>query len=301
MNILVADDDRESRISIGKMLQKLGNDVLLAIDGDEAWQHYQNNDVDIVILDWMLPIMDGIQLSKRIRELDSESAKHCFILMGSSKHEKQDIMKALEAGVDDFISKPYDLELLESRLTIAGRCITARENIEAQNAPGSLDVVDTLLQEHKVMMRIAGIFEVVSHGIEEEQLPPKILEWCRSAAFLLISKLHHTKEYRYMDVFVERALNELGSQNSVFDHSSFTKIEEEHKRMEKLLFEFKKEIREYAIEKKGAAEKLMQTIDSYVLLLRSHVAREENVFFPFSKLYLAEKDMQQLPIEFDRI
>jgi two-component system, NtrC family, sensor kinase len=121
MKILVVDDDRITPVMLKKILTTTGNEVVSANDGREAWAYCQNNNVSIVVTDWIMPEMDGLELCRRIRS--AETGYYTYIIVLSGKGEKDDQVKILEAGADDFIVKPFSAKELMARIATGERII----------------------------------------------------------------------------------------------------------------------------------------------------------------------------------
>jgi sigma-B regulation protein RsbU (phosphoserine phosphatase) len=131
MNILIADDNLPSRVLLAKLLSKLGYSVTMASDGKEAWEIIQKSNINFVITDWIMPVMDGLELCKRIRNADL--SHYVYIVILTSKEEKSEMIEGLEAGADDFIVKPYDKDELFVKIRIGERIIQLEKSKEEQN------------------------------------------------------------------------------------------------------------------------------------------------------------------------
>lgn len=119
MRILIAEDDATTRVYLAGFLKKRGHDVTEAEDGDEAWEALRaRNAPGMAIIDWMMPKMDGLELVRKVRGLESDVPT--YIIMLSAKREKSDIIAGLAAGADDYIIKPFDSGELGARIE-AGR------------------------------------------------------------------------------------------------------------------------------------------------------------------------------------
>lgn len=115
MQILVADDERSLRLILSKALRKWGYDTVEAENGEEAFSILNlENPPMIVILDWMMPKMNGIEVLRKIRAEDREIP--FYIIMLTSKNEKADIIEGLNEGADDYLAKPFDLGELRARI-----------------------------------------------------------------------------------------------------------------------------------------------------------------------------------------
>lgn len=127
MKILIADDDTTFRLILTGKLMKLGYEVLAMEDGLQAWNAFQAEYVPIVITDWMMPVMDGLALSRAIRAKPHE--KYTYVIMLASKGGKENFLEAMKAGVDDFIPKPPDDEELAARLLVAQRIVGVQNHV----------------------------------------------------------------------------------------------------------------------------------------------------------------------------
>lgn len=121
MKILIADDELISRRLLAAALGQMGHEVLSTADGNEAWDVLQREEVSLVIADWMMAGMDGPALVKRIRATDFEH--YIYFILLTSRAEKQDVVTGLEAGADDYITKPFDRAELTVRINCGRRVI----------------------------------------------------------------------------------------------------------------------------------------------------------------------------------
>lgn len=116
MKILVAEDSKADRILLERILARAGYDVVSADSSDTALEVYRAGGIDIALLDWMLPSTGGLTLIKDIREVDLNAQRYCIAIIVTAKARKEDAIRALESGADDFISKPVDEALLLTKL-----------------------------------------------------------------------------------------------------------------------------------------------------------------------------------------
>ena len=132
MNVLLADDDPTMRLLLSRMLESGGHVVATAAaDGQEAWDAYVAAPTPLLILDWEMPKLDGLELCRRIRS--SERGDEAFILVITARDKTEDLTAVLDAGADDYMSKPVTPDNLLARLRIAERGIAvnaARRNAE---------------------------------------------------------------------------------------------------------------------------------------------------------------------------
>jgi len=149
MSILVADDDVSSRCMLEAVLKKLGYAVKLAVDGSDALaQLEKENSPDLVILDWIMPGMDGIEVCRRYRELHPDIAKYIIIL--TAKDSKSDTVEGLVAGANDYITKPFNNSELIARLNAGRRFLDMRKKVteqaqELREARGHIQQLQSLL------------------------------------------------------------------------------------------------------------------------------------------------------------
>ncbi len=121
MKVLVADDSPITRRLLEAFLKQWGYDVVMVADGLEAWEILQREDAPrLAILDWVMPGMTGLEICRRIRA--EQGRQYTYILLVTSKGEKADLIQGLEAGADDYLTKPVDQHELKVRLA-AGRRI----------------------------------------------------------------------------------------------------------------------------------------------------------------------------------
>jgi len=128
MKILIADDDSISRRLLEAFLCDWGYQVQVTMDGGEAWDEIQKQEApSLVISEWMMPNMDGLELCGNIRKM--ERSDYTYFIILTSKGRKEDIIKGLEAGADDFLIKPFDKEELKCRVRIGERIINLEQRI----------------------------------------------------------------------------------------------------------------------------------------------------------------------------
>jgi len=138
VKILVAEDDPVSRRLLEVTLSKWGYEVVACADGQAAWDVLKAPDTpQLVILDWMMPHMDGLQVCRNVRNADERPAEpYVYIILLTAKSQKTDMVIGLEAGADDYLTKPFDAQELRMRLR-AGRRI--------------LDLLDELVRAREIM------------------------------------------------------------------------------------------------------------------------------------------------------
>jgi len=130
MDILIAEDDFISRKLLINILEELGHVVTVASDGEEAWAAYKAQPSRLLITDWLMPRLDGVELVQRIRA-DDQSDYTYVILLTANIGQRENYFKAMKAGVDDFLTKPLDRLELEIRLQVAERILKASSHIQS--------------------------------------------------------------------------------------------------------------------------------------------------------------------------
>jgi len=128
MRILVAEDCELYRLQIEKILSKLGYEVVMAEDGQEAWRILQEqNSPRLAILDWLMPGMEGIEICRKLR--DDPESPYRYVLLLTARDSKKDIVEGLESGADDYLTKPFHLEELKARLRVGERIIRLQDKL----------------------------------------------------------------------------------------------------------------------------------------------------------------------------
>ena len=130
MNILIIDDDRTSLGLLEKKIKDLGYEVKTALNGKTAMEELAQKKTELILCNWIMPEMDGLQLCQNIRE--HQSGHYIYFILISDKNSKQDIIRGLKGGVDDYIRKPIDFDELETRIEIGARIIRLNQKLNNQ-------------------------------------------------------------------------------------------------------------------------------------------------------------------------
>jgi DNA-binding response OmpR family regulator len=133
MKVLLAEDDRDSRELLGWVLQKLGYQVVAVENGKEAWDTYRKSRFRLVISDLLMPDVDGFELCRRIRA--HKNSKYTYIIVVTALIGKKDYLEGMEAGADDFVTKPFDPDELKARLRVAERIISFQDQTVEEHLP----------------------------------------------------------------------------------------------------------------------------------------------------------------------
>lgn len=129
--ILVAEDEPISRTVLVKSLEKEGYEVLVKKDGREAWEALQqDDDIQMVILDWKMPYMDGLEVCRLIRQ-HMEKRYH-YVCVLTAREDKDAMLQAFSAGADDYLTKPFDSAELQARLRVGLRLMKLEKTLYRQ-------------------------------------------------------------------------------------------------------------------------------------------------------------------------
>jgi two-component system cell cycle response regulator len=131
MKILIAEDDKASRRILEKNIAEWGYDIVVASNGEEALRSLREGDVRLAILDWMMPGINGIELCRFVRE--DGGPKYVYIIMLTSRDQRQDIVEGLEAGADDYMAKPVNFLELRARIQTGRRIVELEDKLLESN------------------------------------------------------------------------------------------------------------------------------------------------------------------------
>jgi CheY-like chemotaxis protein len=145
MKALIADDDSITRLLLSTALTKLGHEVHEATNGLDAWQAWQADEFPLVISDWIMPDLDGLEFCRRIRA--AQRSEYTCVLLLTSRSGKTNYLEAMAAGVDDFITKPFEKEAFAARIHVAERILGLHAKLRGANAD----------LEHRVQERTAEL------------------------------------------------------------------------------------------------------------------------------------------------
>lgn len=158
MHALVADDDPIAARALRSLVEAAGHTVDSAEDGLRAWELFAERRHALVITDWMMPRLDGTGLCRRIREHDAAHGSYAYVLLVTARSERADRLEALDAGVDDFLSKPLDAVDFKARLRAGERILSYQRSLADANAQ---------LREHQASQRrqAAMLDAALSHSV----------------------------------------------------------------------------------------------------------------------------------------
>ena len=158
LRILAVDDDLVSLKVLERLLVKFGHQVLCARDGNEALQLALETNPQVVIADWMMPGLNGLDVCRSLRRI--ESGRGIFFLLLTGRSEEDRVVEAFDAGVDDFVVKPFNPRILMARLKGGQRVLELREQVEAERHTVRSQVAELGLLTRK--LRTAALTDVLT-------------------------------------------------------------------------------------------------------------------------------------------
>src|SRR5882724_4164161 len=130
-HVLVVDDSAVSRKLVEHALEPAGHTLLFAKSGAEALEMFRRHAPSIVVTDWMMPDFSGLELCQKIRAEDQR--EYTYVIVLSAKSEKDNVVKGLAAGADDYLTKPFDAGELLARIGVGCRTVELHREIDAKN------------------------------------------------------------------------------------------------------------------------------------------------------------------------
>jgi diguanylate cyclase (GGDEF)-like protein len=196
MRVLIAEDDLVSRLILQKTLESRGYKVFAAENGREAWEILQREDLQFIIADWIMPVMDGVTLCREIRASGIHGYVYFILLTGKDK--KEDIIRGLEAGADDYVAKPFERDELKVRVRAGERIIKLEKELSEKNE--KLRLLNVRLET------LAGIDPLMGIGN-------------RRTFYTVIEKVHHRAD-RYTQGYsiIMCDIDNFKSYNDIYGH-----------------------------------------------------------------------------------
>ena len=178
MKVLIADDSPLIRRLIEVAVLDRGHEVIGAEDGSSAWALFEREQPSLVIVDWQMPELDGLEVCRRIRA--SPSARDVFLLVVTGRDEGDDVVNALNAGADDYLFKPFTPSSITARLEIAERRIAANDARWAaeealSNAQWMAGIGQTALAiQHEINNPLAALLSNAQLMLMDDALPADV-------------------------------------------------------------------------------------------------------------------------------
>jgi signal transduction histidine kinase len=182
MKIMIVEDDPVSLALLKKALGKTESTIITAKDGAEAWEMFESEHPRIVLSDWMLPKLSGIEVCHKIRE--SRTPAYIYIIIMTAKDHKEDVLAAFDAGADDYVAKPYDIRELHARVNTGKRLIQLedthqalqkklkkisseliKKNVKLENVVKNLERTQAQMLQSEKMASIGQLAAGVAHEI----------------------------------------------------------------------------------------------------------------------------------------
>jgi len=130
MHILIAEDDFISRRLLKTYLEEMGCQVTATSNGAEAWESFDSAPTRLIVSDWLMPAVDGLEFCRRVRARPDTDYTY-FIMLTANVGQEENYFQAMDAGVDDFLSKPLNRNELNVRLRVAERILKATSRIQS--------------------------------------------------------------------------------------------------------------------------------------------------------------------------
>ncbi len=174
MKILLVDDDILTRRVLQESLARAGHECIVAGDGEAAWTTFLTMQPQVVISDWVMPTMDGLELCRRVR---GYSGAYTYFIILSSLTDKDSVLRGMLAGADDYLRKPPEFADLQVKLIVAARIVSLHQRLTEQKAV--LERLNTVLSTEMRRdpltqlgnrLRLREDFDMLSRRVESEGL-----------------------------------------------------------------------------------------------------------------------------------
>jgi CheY-like chemotaxis protein len=162
MKVLIAEDNPVSRRLLEATLNTFGFEVIIATNGAQAWAVLQSEDPpSLAILDWMMPEMDGVEICRRVRQLPTATPPYLILLTANS--EKTDVVIGLDAGANDYLTKPFDRSELRARIQVGTHVLELQKAL--------VDRVQELEDALSQVKQLQGLLPICSYckKVRDEQ------------------------------------------------------------------------------------------------------------------------------------
>lgn len=186
MRILAIDDDPVAQLLLEAALKSLGHEVSISSGGVDAWERVESKPVRLVVSDWQMPTVDGLELCRRIRARSDREYVY-FILLTQHSATDENYQAALEAGVDDFLTKPINLRELKLRLHVAERILEYTKQVrELESILPICGYCKKIRDDRDYWQQIEGYLHaragmVFSHGCCPDCFQTKMVPMLRSS------------------------------------------------------------------------------------------------------------------------
>lgn len=163
MNVLVADDDGMTRLLLSSALRKLGHVVREAETGGDALEVWLQERPPLVISDWMMPGMDGLEFCRKIRA--EQGPQLTYVILLTAREGKENYLEAMEAGVDDFIVKPFEKEQFAAHIRVATRILGLHEGVRTAHDVLERRVIERTAELENALQAKGELLSRASHEL----------------------------------------------------------------------------------------------------------------------------------------
>ena len=182
MRILVVDDEPTSRLIAQMVLRKLGYECETVTDGLEAWEAFCAARPDVIISDWMMPGLTGLELCRKVR--DHTSGGHTYFIMVSGLESPEEIIEGMDAGADDYLTKPLDHQVLRMRMIAAARVTSLHLKLVEQRT--QLEVLNKELAESALRDALTGLGNRRALDLDLDQMGARATRYGHSYCIALL-------------------------------------------------------------------------------------------------------------------
>ncbi len=171
MKILIAEDEFTTRMMVQVCLENWGYRVESVTNGEEAWAKLQKRDAPhIAILDWEMPLLNGIEVCRRVKEMEVENPPYIILL--TSRDSKMDIVRGFDAGADDYMTKPFNNDELRARTRVAERLVRTQFSLsesvnELRAALNQLEMLESGVEVCGVCRKIFNQYDGEWHSFDD--------------------------------------------------------------------------------------------------------------------------------------
>ena len=156
MRVLAAEDNPVFQSMLKTMLTRWGYEAVMARDGTEAWNILESDAPRLAVLDWMMPGIDGVEICRKIRSANREP--YVYILLLTARTESQDLIEGMDAGADDYLTKPFNAHELRVRIRAGRRILDLQAELlrarEALREQATHDGLTGLLNRTSIMEKL---------------------------------------------------------------------------------------------------------------------------------------------------
>ena len=171
VKILIAEDEFTTRMMVQVCLENWGYRVESVTNGEEAWAKLQKPDAPhIAILDWEMPLLDGMEVCRRVKEMGCENPPYVILL--TSRDSKTDIVRGFDAGADDYMTKPFNDNELRARTRVAERLVRTQSSLsesvaELREVLNQLEMLESGVEVCRACQKLYNKYDGHWHSFEE--------------------------------------------------------------------------------------------------------------------------------------